>query len=257
MRIILVTFCSLIACLIIFWTIKFWGQAQRFVAYNHPLYESAKTQAGPIVFVKPLPKDLETELSSSANLYLNVASTADQRTVLPKVEWTPQRKAIRYSLFEEIKSDVILLADVKEKLTGKKIIFNLVENAQAGHVIFYDELKKMGWEKGEFIIMTSPYEAMAKALKDIAPALLYGSTQPEILRLVAMNSMYLVEAVTMRADIVIHPLKIKNRTFFEPRLLQELSRRQTRIIVGPLAASDLKEAKQLNPFGIIVENRIP
>ncbi len=252
MRILLVTFCSLIACLIIFWTVKFWGRSLRFVPYGHPLYAYAAQNNGPIIFEKPNPQDVESAINSTANLYLNVASTADQRVVIPKKDWPANLKAIRYSQYSDIQANVLLLSDVKEKLTGRKIIFNLVENAQAGHAIFFDELKKLGWEKGYDLIVTSPYEAMASALKDIAPTLLYGSTQPEILRLVAMNSMMLIEAVSFRADIVIHPLQIKNQLFYDVDLLAELSRRHKKFIIGPIKAGEKSVAQQLNPFGIIV-----
>lgn len=252
MRIILVTFCSLIACLIIFWTVKFWGRSLSFVPYSHPLFTFVKLNNEPIVFLKPTPEGLASAIDSSENLYLDIASTIDQKVVIPLKDWTKNRKPLRYSQYTDVASDVVLLVDVKDKLAGRKLIFNLFENAQAGHAIFFDELKKMGWEKGENIIVTSPYEAMAKALKDIAPTLLYGSTQPEILRLVAMKSMHLIEAVSFRADIVIHPLQIKKQSFYDKDLLTELSRRHKRIIIGPLNAVDVSAARQLNPMGIII-----
>lgn len=252
MRIVLVTICSLIASLIVFWTVKFWGRSLHFVAYDHPIYTDYNINSKPIIFVKPRPTDLESSMVAADNLYLDVASTADQQVVLPRKIWGTKEKPIRYSLYEDIKSDVILLSDCKERLTNKKIIFNLFENAQAGHVIFYDEIKKMGWEKGDNFIVTSPYEAMAKALKDIAPAWLYGSTQPEILRLVAMRSMLLIEAVSFRADIIIHPPLIRNQNFFTEDLLREMNRRHKKIIVGPIDSADLAVAQQLNPLGIII-----
>ncbi len=252
MRIIFVTFCSLIACLIIFWTIKFWGRSLHFVPYNHPLFTFVKQNNEPIVYVKPTPENLAAAILSTENLYLDVASTVDQKVVLPLKSRVNNRKPLRYALYSEVASEVVLLAEVKDKLAGRKIIFNLFENAQAGHAIFFDELKKLGWEKGENLIVTSPYEAMAKALKDIAPTLLYGSTQPEILRLVAMNSMNLIEAVSFRADIVIHPLQIKNQSFYNEDLLLELGRRHKHIIVGPLKAAEVFAARQLNPLGLII-----
>lgn len=252
MRIVLVTICSLIASLIIFWTVKFWGRSLQFVPYDHPIYSHYKANSQPILFVKPAASDLESAMLGSENLYLDVASTSDQKVVLPRKVWGPKEKAIRYRNYEDIKSDVFLLSEWKEKLADRKIIFNLIENAQAGHVIFFDEIKKMNWEKGENFIVTSPYEAMARALKEIAPAWLYGSTQPEILRLVAMKSMLLIEAVSFRADIIIHPLLIRNQPFYDEVLLKEIDRRHKKIIVGPVSSADLIVAQQLNPLGIII-----
>ena len=107
-------------------------------------------------------------------------------------------------------------------------------------------------EKGENFIITSSFEAPLKALKEIAPALVYGSTQPEILKIVAMQSMYLLEATTLRADVIIHPLKIRNQHFFNEEIMTEMTRRHKKIIVGPLYEGELAEALLLKPYGVIV-----
>ncbi len=253
MRIVLVTVCSLIACLIIFWTIKFWGRSLHFVPYDHPLYSNTGNLSQPIIFIKPRASELEKVLIENNNLFLDVASTRDEKVVLPIKVWDFKKKPIRSSLYQDIKSDVVLLFDLKEKLTNKKIIFNLFENAQAGHAIFFDEIKKMGWGNGDNFIVTSPYEAIAKSLKDLAPAWLYGSTKPEILRLVAMDAMLLIEAVSFRADIIIHPLTIRNQKFYDEDLLAELNRRHKKIIVGPIDSTEMDVARQLNPLGIVVQ----
>lgn len=253
MRIFLISIGSLFFCLIIFWTIKFWGRSQVFTEYPHPLFEYAATQSRPLYFIKPQPRLVEKALDSVENLYLDVATTGDQKVVVAKKVWELKKKPIRYLNYEDIKNDVILLLDVKNKLSNRKLIFNLSENVQAGHMIFFDELKNLGLEKGENFIVTSPYEALAKALKEVAPTFLYGSTQPEILKIVAMESMGLIEALKLRADIIIYPLKIKNQKFYDETLLQELSRRRMHFIVGPIDNAQVEEAKALNPWGIIVE----
>lgn len=251
-RIIIVTICSLIASLMIFWTIKFWGRGHTYVEYKHPLYTAAALSSEPLIFIKPSFQNLEAALKNEPNLYLNVLSTEDGRLVIPKKEWDSKLKPVRYAKYEEIKNEVILVSELKELLPTKKIIFNMLENAQAGHVIFYEEIKKANLEKGENFIVTSPYEAMAHSLKDIAPALLFGSTQPEILKIAAMRSMGLLEALNLRADVVIFPLLIRNQKFFDDELIQELNHRHKRFIVGPIDDKDLAEAKALKPFGIIL-----
>ncbi len=252
MRIILVTIGSLIFSLIVFWTIKFWGKSQSYNDYSHPLFAYAAQDKKPILFVKPSAENISSYLDKSENLYLDVATTEDQKLVVAKTVWSNKRKPIRYSKYDDIKADVILLSEAKAKLVDKKLILNLSENAQAGHMIFFDELKNLGLEKGENFIVTSPYEALMKALKEVAPTYLYGSTQPEILKIAAMKSMLLIEALNLRADIVIHPLQIKNQKFFDEQLLTELKRRHKKFIVGPVNQIDLAEAKQLNPWGIVL-----
>ncbi len=253
MRIILVTACSLIVCFVIFWTIKFWGRSQTFAVYQHPLYDYAVQLKHPVYFIRPTPLLVERALDSVENLYLDLASTEDGQVVVAKKVWPAKAKPLRFSKYEEIKNDVILLADVKNKLIGKKYIFNLSENAQAGHIIFFDGMKALGFEKGDQFIVTSPYEGIAKALKELAPSLLFGSTQPEILKIAAMKSMGLIEALNLRADFIIHPLKIKNQKFYDEDLIEELRRRHKYFIVGPVSDPELAEAQSLKPWGIIVD----
>ena len=253
MRLILVTIGSLIFSLIIFWTIKFWGRSQSYVTYPHPLFAYAEQSKKPIFFIKPSPVVVDRALDGAENLYLDVATTGDQKVVIAKKAWDKKGKPIRYQNYEDIKADVILLSEVKTKLVNRKLILNLSENAQAGHMIFFDELKALGMEKGENMIVTSPYEAMIKALKEVAPTFLYGTTQPEILKIAAMKSMWLIEAVNLRADIVIYPLMIKNEKFYDETLLTELARRHKNFIVGPIDDVQIAEAVALKPWGIIVD----
>lgn len=252
MRIILVTIGSLIFCAIIFWTIKFWGLGQTYTNYSHPLFSYAEQLHGPVYFTKPSAVTVEGALDTTDNLYLDVATTEDQQLVVAKKFWEKIQKPIRYSKYSDIMSEVIRLSDVKNKLANRKFIFNLSENAQAGHMIFFDELKNLELQNGAAFIVTSPYEALAKALKEVAPAFVYGSTQPEILKIIAMKSMWLIEALTLRADIVIYPLNIKNEKFFDSTLVNELKRRHKKFIIGPISPAERPEALALDPWGIII-----
>jgi hypothetical protein len=253
MRLILTTLGTFLICFIIFWTIKFWGRSRPYEDYRHPMYASSTAaNAEPLRFIKPSFENLEAVIETEPNVYLDVFSTQDGRLVIAKKLWDSKLKPLRYANYDDVKNDVILVSSLKEKLATKKIIFNIVENAQAGHIIFFEEIKKAGLEKGENFIVTSPYEAMGKSLKDIAPTYLYGSTQPEILKVMAMRSMHLIEALTLRADIVIHPLLIRNQKFYDDELVEELNRRHKRIIIGPIDEKDVPEALSLKPFGIIV-----
>jgi hypothetical protein len=178
-----------------------------------------------------------------------VANTKDQRVVLVK----SGNNNIRGKLYSEVENDVLPLDKFKEQLQQRKIIFNIVENAIAGHLIFTDEIKKLSLEKGENFIITTPYETMAKSIKDLQPTFLFGTSQPENLKLKAMESLYLVEAANIRADIVIYPLKYYKQTFFTDTLIADIKRRHKKFIVGPVKLSEVEEAKKLNPFAIIIE----
>ncbi len=250
MRLIIVTIGSFFVLLVTFTIIKLWGQSQGYPEYRHVMYSLAQQ---PIEFIKPKYENLEKDLKEKEFLFLDVAMTADQKIIAPKREWKKAEKPIQYSQLEEIKQDVLVLQDYKDILRSKKIIFHIIENSAAVHENFVHNMEELGLEKGENFIVFSPYEAPIKALKELAPAYLYGTTQPEILKIVAMNSMYLVEAANIRADFIIHQLQIRKQTFYVDSLVQEFKRRNKRIIVGPISAAEKDEAVKLNPYGLIIE----
>ena len=254
MKIISVSLGTIIFVLLLIMTTKFWGQSQFYYEYKHPFLTQniadKNSQAKAIIFYNPVPQDTQNFIQGNESLYLEVAFTQDHEFVLPlkKIE-----RDVRFYNYAEIKNDVVKLVDITENLKPpRKIIFNLLENTRAEHEVFMEFMKKMGLEKGENFLVRSEYEAPIKALKELAPSLLFGSTQPEILKIVAMQSMYLIEAVTLRADVLVHPLKIRNQKFYNEEILLEMSRRHKKTIVGPVTKEELEEAQQLNPFGIIL-----
>lgn len=248
-RILLVSFFTLIFAFVCFWIVKLWGRSQFYPDFQHPLFAE---QQLPIEFFKPSYQNLETDLKSSKNLFLDVATTLDQKVVIAKRAWILNEKPLRNRQYEEVKNDVFLVSDFKDFLKNKKIIFNLVENAQAGHEIFFYTIQQMGMEKGENFIVTSPYESLVRALKENQPALIYGTTKPEILKILAMNSMHIVEATNIRADIIIHPLLIRGIDFYTDDLLAEFIRRHKRLIVGPITTAEKEKAVSLNPYGLVI-----
>lgn len=250
-RVLIVTVFTLILCFISFWIVKLWGQSQVFPIYKHALFTE---QTSPIEFVKPSFEKMKIVLDGNENIYLDVVNTQDQKLVIPMRIWAKQEKDIRHLTYDEVKNDVLLLSDYKDKIQNRKIIFNIAENSHAGHEIFFHNIKEIGLEKGETFIVTSPYEAVIKALKELQPALIFASTKPEILKILAMESMYLVEATVIRADVIIHPLTIRKQTFFTDNLLKEFARRNKKIIVGPISADEKEKAVSLNPYGYVILN---
>lgn len=246
----MVTIGSLFVFAVSFAIVKLWGQSQTYPEYRHLMYSESKEM---IEFVKPKVENLEIALKKEKNLFLNVIVTLDQKLVLSKRTFTEKEKPIRHSTVEEVKNDVILLENYKDLLRDKKIIFSIAENSAAVHENFVHNMKELGLEKGENFIVLSPYEAPIKALKELAPAYLYGTTQPEILKIVAMNSMHLIEAANIRADFIVHPLQIRKQPFFTEEILKEIVRRNKRIIIGPITVAEKDEAVKFHPYGLIIE----
>ncbi|MGZ3692271.1 MAG: hypothetical protein ACXVAX_12255 [Pseudobdellovibrio sp.] len=250
MKVIWITAGTLFFVFMGLFTTKQWGKAQVFIEYKHPFFSITGTE--PILFLNPVstPEKANEIIQGTENLYLNVAFTEDHILVLPLEKF---KMEVRYYPLAEIKSKVIVIDQVASHLQPpRKLIFNLVENTRVEQEVFMEAMKKIGLEKGENFLVRSEYEAPIRALKELAPALVFGTTQPEILKLVAMQSMYILEAASLRADVLVYPLKIKNQNFYTEEIVAEMQRRHKKIIVGPVTQSELAEARQINPFGIIL-----
>ena len=254
MRVIVAIIISLFVTTLVFFTIKFWGLSLPYSDYKHPFYDTTEI----VVFKKPTFANVEKAITTTTdNLYLDVANTRDQKLVIIPTnndQSMDHTKDIRNKQYAEVEKDVLLLAKYKDFLQKRKLILNINENAIGGHLIFTDHVKSLGFEKGDSILITTPYETLSKTIKEILPTFLYGTTQPEILKLKAMESLNLIEAATMRADILIYPLTYYKQPFYTEKLQAELKRRFKRTIVGPISPSEVEEAKKLNPFGIIIQD---
>jgi len=250
-----VTAATLLICFMAFLTTKMWGRSRHFTEYQHSFF-SAEASKLPVMFqdTTGLSRvDAEALLNGNDNLYLEVAFTQDQVLVLPLKKF---ERDVRYYSLTEVKNDVLDVDQLAPFLKkDRKFILKLMENTRAEHEVFVENMKKMGLEKSQNFLVMSDYEAPLKALKEIEPAYVYGSTKPEILKIVAMQSMYLLEAVTLRADALVQPLELRKQEFFNQEILNEMKRRFVKIIVGPVGASEVPRAQQLNPFGIIISRR--
>ena len=253
MRLLLSTIIALTVSLCLFATFKMWGQSQVFIDYQHPFLT---TESRPVVFT--IPKDNWTleDLAdpSKKNLYLNFGVTQDEITVILR---KPIHQ-VRTKLFADIQADVYTADQIKSALQNKKIIFNVLENPIGGPEFFVEFIEKIGFQEARNFLVLSPFEAPMKYLKERQPAYLYGTTQPEILRIKALESIWLIEASTFRADMVVHPEYYYKREFFTDKLRTELQRRFRPFIVGPIPSENLATAKDLwtskNAFALIVND---
>lgn len=255
------TVISLAICVFFFLMIKIWGGSQLYIEYKHPFYADA---ADTLIFKVLPPQKLKMGLKAEKNIYLNVAVTADKKLIVidPVYEQEKQIAEKRTSkfqsrTFEEIKStdprSAVILEDYKNELQDKRIIFNMQDNPLSGSPVFIDTMKNLNFEAGNNFVFISAYDPPAKDLKELQPAYLFGTTEPEILKIKVMESFFLIEAATFRADIVIHPLTYYHRPFFTDKLINELNRRFKKIIIGPIPESEKAEALKFKPLGIILE----
>ncbi len=253
MRILIITLGTAVVCLIIFLILKIWGGSQTFINYPHPFYNQTKATET-ILFEKPKFSQISEILKNSKNnIYLDIATTKDGIIVIHEVN-KYQTSSFRNKYFKDIKDIVLNLADFKNDLKNRKIIFNLTENAIAGDKTLIEEFQKIGLDDKSEILISAPYEVMSKSLKELAPTYIFAASLPEILRLKAMESFYLIETASLRADVIIHTLYYYKKLFFTETFIHEIKRRNKKMIIGPIPQSEFEEALKLKPLGIVLEN---
>ena len=126
------------------------------------------------------------------------------------------------------------------------------DNPLQGTTVFVDTMKAIGLDAGTNFLFLSAFDPPSKDLKSMQATYIYGTSEPEILRIKALESIYLIEASTFRADVVVHALTFYKQPFFTETLLTELKRRHKKFIIGPLVEGEMDAALALKPFGIIV-----
>lgn len=260
MRLLFSTALALLISLIFFGIIKFWGLSQRYTAYNHPLTTG---QTSPLVFKVLGPENITEGLKKEIAVYLNIAVTQDKKLIIINKNYelekqAHQNKLIKFNnknyadLISENTKSAVLLESYKNQLKDKKIIFNMQDNPLQSSTVFSEVIKNLGFEKGENFIFVSPYDPPVKDLKTFQPTYLLGTSDPEILKIKSMESLYLIEAAQFRADVVIHPFMFYKQPFFTEKLIKNINDRHKKIIIGPDDESEMAAALKLNPFGIII-----
>ncbi len=269
MRLIIATIIALTVSFAFFVMIKIWGTSQPYSEYSHPFFTRAAngTHQGstdPLVFKILTPENLTEGLKTSENIYLNIAITSDLKLIIIDKDYEAQKQLDKKStakLHSRLFTDVadgtpkaaVLVENYKDQLKVKKIIFNMQDNPLQGTTVFVDNMKKIGLDSGSNFLFVSAFDPPAKDLKSQQATYIYGTTDPEILRIKALESMYLIEAASFRADVVIHPLTYFKQPFFTETLVNELKRRHKKFIIGPLVDGEMNDALALKPFGVITK----
>ena len=264
MRLLIATIIALSVSSAFFVMIKIWGKSQPYGEYNHAFFASTLyTSQDSLIFKILTPQNLTMGLSTEKNIYLNIAITSDLKLIIIDKDYEAQKqfdKNVTAKLHSRLYSEIadgtpntaVLVENYKLQLKDKKIIFNMQDNPLQGTTVFVDTMKLIGLESGDNFIFISAFDPPSKDLKSQQATYLYGTSDPEILRIKALESIAIIEAATFRADVVIHPMTFFKQLFFTETLINELKRRHKKFIIGPLVDGEMKNALALKPFGVII-----
>ncbi len=268
MRVLFISVASIFTVGAILLTIRFWGLSMPVHEFQSEFFTEKKPWLALDVSAEnEIPKILKKK--PDAILYFNLRLTADQilfvqapevfEKSLSEKKFGPENyrgpKPYNYH-FEFLKKEfpgIFALEEILKTYPEQRLILNLIDNAQNIHKITVELLRKYNF--GKKIIIQSPVDIVLKSIKELEPLWLYGTSQPEVTRLLSLDSLGVLPAASIRSDVFIVPLKIMNRNVFTLGLNEELIRRKKKIMLGPLgSAEEVLQAEKYKVDGYIFRN---
>ncbi len=102
------------------------------------------------------------------------------------------------------------------------------------------------------VLVNSPIDIIIKAIKELKPMWIYGTSISEVTRLKTFSTIMLEPAIGLRGDVFIAPVSYLSRPLADELLVTEMKRRKKIVLLGPLVnESEITPAEQLHPDGII------
>ena len=140
-----------------------------------------------------------------------------------------------------------------QRFPQQRFVLNVQDNALNIHEALAAELQQT--KAFVRVLIQSDIDVIIKSLRRDHPTWLFGSSLPEITRVLSLQSVGLEMVPAIRADVWLTPLKFKNRPLFNQSLAEEIRRRFKRLFLGPLhSLEEIRAAQTYLPEGLIFLN---
>jgi hypothetical protein len=274
----------ILGCLLtmaLFWfSLKFYGESQRFIAYDHPLEQEAgpwvmayggESSAYPSHTFPAIEASLRNPknwlafdvfMSAERSFYLiprNYIAKEDKR---PWVKWNDREIAMLDAgadfkssegtyPYKGIDLQFPKLETVIAKYPEAKFFLWFRDNERDLDLIIASFLKRFPKLENRVLIY-SEYDVVMRSLKEQLPRWVYGSADGERTRLLMFDALRLQSAATIKGDFYFTPLKSGSVKMISETIKHEIERRQLPLILGPLMNdSEVNDAVKLSPKGFI------
>lgn len=145
------------------------------------------------------------------------------------------------------------LKEYYEQFPQTRFILNVVDNAMDVHVTVTDAIADMKTDNRTLI--QSEANVVIDSIKSLKPAWLYGTSVPDLVRMMTFDSLYVLPAIQFKGDVFISPFTLMKRPAFNDDMIVEMRRRHKRIVLGPLkTAEEYAKAQTYSPDGYIFES---
>lgn len=274
MRIIIITVFTFLTLGVLVLMARIWGLSQTFPAYQHAFFAGAEpilivktetlTEAQEAVKARPdVVLWLDVRVSKDRVAFVLAPSNDNQFIQLKQEE---QAKRPTEPLFtggkiaeydwqkiQEVFPLAPLLTDFYKELPTTRFIINVIDNTNEVHRTVVDELEKV--KADNRTLVQSDTLVILTAIKELKPTWLYGTSLPDIMRLLTFDSLYILPTTQLMGDVFIAPLTHRKRPAINDHIVEEMRRRKKRIYLGPLnTEEDFALARKYKAEGYIADD---
>ncbi|WP_413289639.1 hypothetical protein [Bdellovibrio sp. HCB337] len=262
MRVLFISLVSVVVLFVVLTITRLWGLGQQYPEFEHPFFAS-----GPVIILKvQTEKELEEALQKKADLafWLDVTTTSDQKLIVfsrdlsnkeMSIEAYRGPKSLAYPLtqLQNMNPEIRDLKEFLGKYSQQRFVLNVADNVENVHKGLTESLKDLSTDKR--ILIQSNYNVIMNTVKEIEPFWLYGCSQADLMRFLTFESMWILPATPFKGDVFIAPFVLMGRPAFNESTLEEVRRRNKKIVLGPaLDKKEFDDAVRLKADGIVVEN---
>jgi hypothetical protein len=273
MRVLLISIATFIVIGVLILMARIWGQGQTFAEFPHEYFAGP----APLIVVKADSLDAVRAIlakKSDAAIWIDVRVSNDKVAFvlspsrdeefmvnrLKMQEANPQTRIYTGGRLSEYPWEQInefykttpALKEYYQQFPQTRFVLNLVDNAMDVHVTVTDAIAELNPDKRT--IIQSEANVVIDSVKTLKPAWLYGTSVPDLARMLTFDSLYVLPAIQFKGDVFIAPFRVSKRDAFNADIIAEMRRRHKRIILGPLkSAEEYAKAQTYSPDGYIFE----
>ncbi|WP_291515891.1 hypothetical protein [Bdellovibrio sp. ArHS] len=274
MRIFFITVASLVVVGIIILSARIWGLGQNYKAYEHAFFSGAT----PLIIVKAdtLEKTQEAlKAKPDAVIWLDVRFSRDkipfilaagrdsefldmkrkEQEANPNTPIMIGGKLSEYpwEQINEFYKTTPALKEYYEQFPQTRFILNVVDNVADAHTTLVNTIQDL--KPNERTLIQSDALILMTSIKEIKPEWVYGTSTPDLMRLLTFDSMWILPSTQFSGDVFIAPFTLMKRPAFNDDIIEEMRRRKKRIFLGPIQSeSQFAEASRYKADGLITDN---
>lgn len=145
-----------------------------------------------------------------------------------------KNKILNYKL-EELRQylpNLIELPLLLKQFPTQRFILNIIDNVQDIHTDILKVIEPLNIDSR--VLIQSDTSVIISSIKELKPMWLYGCSQPDIMRFLSFDSIFILPATPFKGDVYITPVHLLNRFILKQSVFNEIKRRKKLVLIGPI-----------------------